>query len=188
MDETDAQVVSWSMIGDSTAFVELTWRHSAAIHRYLSRRAGRAQADALLGEVWVQAFRSRASYDHAWPDARPWLFGIARNVLRAHWRASALLPPCFLAAVTDPWPKVDDQLDATARRHELELALESLTEAEREVLLLVAWEQLSQAEIAFVLGIPPGTVRSRLHRARAVMRGELAVGNPAADDRLLKEN
>jgi RNA polymerase sigma-70 factor (ECF subfamily) len=98
------------------------------------------------------------------------------------------LPPCFLAAVTDPWPKVDDQLDATARRHELELALESLTEAEREVLLLVAWEQLSQAEIAFVLGIPPGTVRSRLHRARAVMRGELAVGNPAADDRLLKEN
>jgi RNA polymerase sigma-70 factor (ECF subfamily) len=188
MDETDVEIVSWSVIGDSSTFVELTSRHSAAIHRYLSRRAGRAQADDLLGEVWVQAFRSRASYDHSWPDARPWLYGIARNVLRAHWRASARPTPRIPAAVTDPWANVDDQLDAAARHHELEQALESLTEEEREVLLLVAWEQLSQAEIAFMLGIPPGTVRSRLHRARAVMRGELALGDLVANDSSLKED
>jgi hypothetical protein len=48
MEETDAQIVSWSTIGDSSAFAELTWRHNVAIHQYLSRRAGRAQADDLL--------------------------------------------------------------------------------------------------------------------------------------------
>jgi len=188
MEETDAQIVSWSTIGDSSAFAELTWRHNVAIHQYLSRRAGRAQADDLLGEVWVQAFRARSSYDHAWPDARPWLYGIARNVLRAHWRAMARPAPRIPTAVSDPWPKLDEQLDAEARRPELKRALESLTDDEREVLLLLAWEQLSQAEIAFVLGVPPGTVRSRLHRARTAMRGQLSAEGLLAEDNLLKEN
>ena len=65
MEETDAQIVSWSTIGDASAFVELTWRHGVAIHRYLSRRAGGAEADDLLGEVWVQAF------GHAPPTTTP---------------------------------------------------------------------------------------------------------------------
>ena len=98
MEETDAQIVSWSTIGDASAFVELTWRHGVAIHRYLSRRAGGAEADDLLGEVWVQAFRARATDDHAWPDARPWLYGIARNVLLAslacHRAAGTSNPDC----------------------------------------------------------------------------------------------
>ncbi|MGD0982491.1 MAG: sigma-70 family RNA polymerase sigma factor [Acidimicrobiales bacterium] len=188
MEETDEQILSWSTIGDSSAFIELTWRHGAAIHRYLSRRAGRAQADDLLGEVWVQAFRSRATYDHAWPDARPWLYGIARNVLRAHWRATARPAPRIPTAVSDPWPSVDEQLDAKARRPELKRALEGLTDDEREVLLLVTWEQLSQAEIAFVLGVPAGTVRSRLHRARTAMRGQLGAEGLLAKDKLLKES
>ncbi len=153
MEETDAQIVSWSTIGDSSAFVELTWRHNVAIHQYLSRRAGRAQADDLVGEVWVQAFRARSSYDHAWPDARPWLYGRARNVLRARWRAMARPAPRIPTAVSDPWPELDEQLDAEARRPELKRAFESLTDDEREVLLLLAWEQLSQAEIAFMLGV-----------------------------------
>ena len=187
MEETDAQIVGWSTIGDSSAFIELTRRHNVAIHQYLSRRAGRAQADDLLGEVWVQAFRARSSYDQAWPDARPWLYGIARNVLRAHWRAMARLAPQVPVAVSDPWPNVDDQLDAEARGLELRRGLDSLTEDEREVLLLVAWEQLSQAEIASILSIPPGTVRSRLHRARAIIRGQLDAEDPLAKDELLKE-
>ena len=84
--------------------------------------------------------------------------------------------------------KLDEQLDAEARRPELKRALESLSDDEREVLLLLAWEQLSQAEIAFVLGVPPGTVRSRLHRARTVMRAELGAEGLLAEDKLLKES
>jgi DNA-directed RNA polymerase specialized sigma24 family protein len=83
MDETDEQVVSWSEAGDPAAFVELVWRHGPAVHAYLARRTGRQDADDLLGEVWLRAFKGRASYDRRCPDARPWLYGIARNVLRA---------------------------------------------------------------------------------------------------------
>jgi RNA polymerase sigma-70 factor (ECF subfamily) len=63
-------------------------------------------------------------------------------------------------------------------------ALRALPAAEREVLLLVAWEQLTPAEAAAVLGVPQGTVRSRLHRARAALRPLLAgnAGNPSNDD------
>lgn len=86
MEETDAQILAWSTIGDPGAFVEVTWRHGVAIHAYLCRRAGQDRADDLLGDVWLQAFRSRAGYDQSWPDVRPWLYGISRNVLRAHWR------------------------------------------------------------------------------------------------------
>ena len=86
-------------------FVELFWQHGAAVHAYLSRRAGRQDADDLLGEVWLQAFRSRERYDHRWASALPWLYGIARNVLRAHWRTDPPVPsPAEPLASHDPWP------------------------------------------------------------------------------------
>jgi len=178
MEETDAQIVSWSTIGDASAFVELTWRHGVAIHRYLSRRAGGAEADDLLGEVWVQAFRARATYDHAWPDARPWLYGIARNVLRAHWRATARRAPRIPTAVSDPWPKLDEQLDAEARRPELKRALESLTDVEREVLLLAAGVLMGVGDSAAALAESCGC-GARDRRSRATRRGAARLLPPA---------
>lgn len=69
---------------------------------------------------------------------------------------------------------VVDRLDSAARAQLLVSALRALPPAERDVLLLVAWEQLTPAEAAVVLGVPPGTARSRLHRARAALRLVLA--------------
>ena len=116
MDETDEQLLGWSKAGDQAAFVEIFWRHGSAVHAYLSRRAGRQDADDLLSEVWLRAFRGRTSYDCRYPDARPWLYGIARNVLRAHWR-EADRPLAFTeeAAATDPWSDADRRLDAAAQ-------------------------------------------------------------------------
>jgi RNA polymerase sigma-70 factor (ECF subfamily) len=188
MDRTDAKIVSSSQIGDPAAFVELVWRHASAVHGYLCRRTDRQLADDLLGEVFVQAFKSRANYDDRSRDARPWLYGIARNVLRAHWRASARPQPRIEAAISDPWSEVDEQLDAQSRRGELERALAQLTDDEREILLLVAWERLSASEIATALAIPQGTVRSRLHRARAVMRKHVAVPSAILDNRMFWES
>ena len=76
----------------------------------------------------------------------------------------------------DPWDEVIDRLDsaAAARTREMVGAVRALPPEEREVLLLVAWEQLTPAQAALVLGIPPGTARSRLHRARAALRPVLA--------------
>ncbi|HEX3785592.1 MAG TPA: sigma-70 family RNA polymerase sigma factor [Pseudonocardiaceae bacterium] len=168
---------------DRSGFVDLFWRHGPAVHSYLSRRAGRQDADDLLGEVWLQAFRSRTRYDRSWPDPLPWLYGIAHNVLRAHLRshrptAGYQQPPDRPA--DDPWSAVDDRLDAARDAPMIRAALAALTADDREVLLLVAWEQLRPAEVAIALDLPQGTVRSRLHRARTQLRRHLDTSEPAA--------
>jgi RNA polymerase sigma factor (sigma-70 family) len=173
VDETDAVILGSSVAGNPGAFVELVWRHNAAVHAYLARRAGRQVADDLVAEVWLRAFAARATYDHQRADARPWLYGIARHALSAHWRETGRVIPIIPAAVSDPWPEIDERLDAGARRAELESALRTLSGGERETLLLVAWERLSSAEIALVLEVPASTVRNRLARARNQLRGQL---------------
>ena len=178
MDETDEQVVSWSEAGDPAAFVELVWRHGPAVHAYLARRTGRQDADDLLGEVWLRAFKGRASYDRRCPDARPWLYGIARNVLRAHWRyASRPMVHTVAPDSSDAWSDVDVRLDAAAQGETLRQVLAALSEDEREVLLLVVWEELTPAEVSVVLGIPQGTARSRLHRALSAFRSDAAINS-----------
>lgn len=171
VDETDEQLVGWSVAGDTAAFVDLFWRHGPAVHAYLARRAGRQNADDLLSDVWLRAFKGRASW-HG-PEVLPWLYGIAHNVLRAHWRQGARLQPVVpLLDGTDPWPDVDARLDAQAQHELIREVLGSLSEDEREVLLLVVWEQLTPAQVAITLGIPQGTARSRLHRALSTLRGD----------------
>jgi len=177
--ETDGVLIERSARGRPDAFVEVVRRHEVAVHAFLARRAGRQAADDLLGEVWVRAFGGRAGFDPAHSDARPWLYGIARNVLRAHWRGAGSGRPADRAGAVeavDPWDDVIDRLDSAtaARTREMVGAVRALPPEEREVLLLVAWEQLTPAQAALVLGIPPGTARSRLHRARAALRPVLA--------------
>jgi RNA polymerase sigma factor (sigma-70 family) len=180
--ETDGALIERSVRGRPDAFVEVVRRHEVAVHGFLARRAGRQAADDLLGEVWVRAFAARGGYDPGHEDARPWLYGIARNVLRAHWRArrDAGRPA---AEAVDPWDDVVDRLDSAARVRVLASALRALPAAERDVLLLVAWEQLTPAEAAVVLGVPQGTVRSRLHRARAALRPVLAGSPEGAEEK-----
>ena len=174
MHESDAALVGRAVAGESAAFAELLRRHDQAVHAYLARRSGRQDADDLLSEVWLRAFEARASYDRRWPDARPWLYGIARNVLRAHWRRLGRTAPAVLAGSSDPWPDVDARIDAAAGVSALRRALAELPPGDRAVLLLVSWEGLAPAEVAVALGIPQGTARSRLHRARTSIRRLLA--------------
>ena len=111
MDESDAEIVRRSTNEDAKAFGELFWRHNGAVHGYLARRAGRDTADDLVAEVWLRAFRNRSNFDLGYPDARPWLYGIARNVLHSHWRQMNKALPLLPSACTDPWPDVDELLD-----------------------------------------------------------------------------
>jgi RNA polymerase sigma-70 factor (ECF subfamily) len=171
----DGTLIERSARGRPDAFVEVVRRHEAAVHAFLARRAGPQAAADLLGEVWLRAFAGRGGYDPAHSDARPWLYGIARNVLRAHWRAARDAGPAAAPELAaDPWDEVVDRLDSAARARALLAAVRALPAAEREVLLLVAWEELTPAQAAVVLGVPQGTARSRLHRARAALRLALA--------------
>jgi len=170
---SDAELIGRSLSGDLEAFVEVVSRHEAAVWAYLVRRAGQELAEDLLGEVWVHAFESRGAFDRSFPDARPWLFGVARNALRRHWRSRradhviADLADAAPAAL-DPWPAVDERIDGMRA---LRRALAQLRPEEREVLFLVVWEELSIADAARTLGIPAGTARYYLHQARVTLRG-----------------
>jgi len=187
--ETDREWRGLPESADARDFLDLFWRHGPAVHAYLARRTGRQHADDLLGEVWLRAFRGRGSYDHRWPDARPWLYGIARNVLRAHWRSAGRSDGANVETMApDPWPDADSRLDAAAMLDSLRGVLATLSDAEREVLFLVTWEQLTPAEVALVLGIPQGTARSRLHRALSVLRTGLDVDPDGSADSDQKEN
>lgn len=170
----DDHAVIAASLARPEAFGELFERHALELHRFLSRRLGDL-ADDLLGEVFAVAFERRASYQAQLSDARPWLFGIATNLVRRHhraestrYRALARVPVALVAL--DSSEEAVASVDTAALRPRLAQALAALKTADRDVLLLLAWGQLDQAEVAAALGVPLGTVRSRLHRARQQLR------------------
>jgi RNA polymerase sigma-70 factor (ECF subfamily) len=176
--EQDAAIIAGSC-QQPERFAAVFDRHAPVIYRYLLRRVGRGSADDLVAETFLVAFAKRRSYDPRRPDARPWLYGIATNVVAQHRRDEVRWCRLLATACDEPeTPGHADRVvaDATAGsvRSLLAKALAGLAGVDRDVLLLVAYEELSYEEVARALAIPVGTVRSRLHRARAQLREALA--------------
>jgi RNA polymerase sigma-70 factor (ECF subfamily) len=140
-----------------------------ALHRYLARRVGASAADDLAAEAFTVAFRNWERLDPERP-VRPWLYGIAANVMRHHWRKERRMLRAYARTGVDP-VSTEDEPAADAR--ELAAALAELRRDEREILLLTAWAELTDAEIAGALDLPVGTVKSRLSRAREKLRNRL---------------
>ncbi len=176
MDETDAAIVAASLQTPGE-FGVLFDRHAAVVLRFLARRVNPAEAEALLGEVFRVAFERRASFELDRSSARPWLYGIAANLVARHHRSEArrLRATARIAARRvmneDPADRAVTTTDARDRWARVAESIAGLPLAERQTLLLFAWEGLSYAEIADALNVPVGTVRSRLNRARARLTG-----------------
>lgn len=169
---TDAEVIARSLI-NSDEFGEIFARHFETIFRFAAKRVDRDLAVDLTGEVFIRAFQLRARYDLSRPLCRPWLYGIASNVVGDHIRRRAVanrVGASLREETPDPAEIVNDRLAAQALAAALKNALSKLRSKDRDVLLLFALEELAYAEIAEVLSIPVGTVRSRLARARRRMR------------------
>jgi len=157
------------------AFAAVYDRHAGVLFRFLVRRVGRDTADELLGETFRIAFERRATFDTTRPDARPWLYGIATNLIARHRRAemrrikatARLVPDPYADAVAD---RVAAGLDARDMWPAVAEAIAGLPDGDRDALLLLVWEELSYEEIASALQVPVGTVRSRLNRARRRIR------------------
>ena len=172
---TDADVLAASRC-EPQVFIVIFDRHFAAISRYLGRRLRWPVAEELAAEVFATAFAARARYDVSRPDALPWLYGIAANAVRTHARREERELELVARAGADPAVTRIDSTDGVASGLESTLAkgLLRLSVDEREVLLLFAWADLGYEQIAEALGIPVGTVKSRLNRARAGVRAALA--------------
>lgn len=177
-DLTDGEVIARSQRAPEL-FAVVFDRHQASVHAYAARRAGREAADDVLAEVFLAAFASRKRFDPSFDSALPWLYGIAGNVLKRQWRTLAAADRLHHSAASQPDAAeshedgVADRLDSAAQWVVVRDLLEDLAEGDREAILLFAWEELSYPEIALAMGIPVGTVRSRIHRARARLRGAL---------------
>ena len=177
--DDDAAVIESSWL-EPERFAVLFDRHAPHIYRYLARRAGCQVADDLVAETFLAAFAKRDRYDLSHPDARPWLYGIATNLVGQHRRDQARQDRITQAAAAAE-PEVPGHADrvaadvtAQAMRTLLEGALAVLSAGDRDVLLLIAFEQLTYQEVSRALAIPVGTVQSRLHRARTKVRQVLA--------------
>ena len=155
------------------AFTALFERHWDGLYRFCLNRAGAAGED-IAAEAFRVAFDRRKRYDSRYSDARPWLFGIATNLLRDHFR-SARREESKLSrsAAMEVLSHTDGELNELERQllgPHLTEALKDIPAADRDALLLLAWADLDYEQIAQALGIPLGTVRSRIHRARQRVR------------------
>jgi RNA polymerase sigma factor (sigma-70 family) len=175
----DAAVIEQSWHEPET-FAELYDRYAAPIHRYVTRRLGDGPADDVVAETFLAAFRMRRRYDLSRSDARPWLYMIGK-----HRRAEVRMLRALARTGTDPAAeghadRVDNQVSAASAQRALAAALAGLAAGDREVLLLIAWADLSYDEAAVALEIPVGTVRSRLNRARRKTREALGGQDPTS--------
>lgn len=163
-------LVEWRRIYDEQA---------ADLYGFLARRVGRDLAEDLLADTFEAAISSVDTYDSARGSTRVWLFGIASNLVRRHWRSEERRLNALHRDVATPTTSIDplltmsgviDRVDASSDVRALIAELGRLDETDRELLALTGWESMSSAEAGAVLGIPAATVRSRIRRARARLR------------------
>ncbi|MFI0354628.1 RNA polymerase sigma factor [Actinomadura sp. 9N407] len=185
-DADDAELIERSLLAPET-FAVLFDRYASRVHRYLARRVGPDEADDLVSGTFLAAFEQRRRFDPArsGSGALPWLLGIATNQMRGHWRAEArrwktLARARPEGAEASPAERVAARVDAGVAARSLTGALAAMQPGDRDALLLLAWADLTYAEIATALEIPVGTVRSRIHRARGRLR-EHVDGTPIAE-------
>ena len=172
---SDGEAIARSL-HDPDAFVLVFERHFDILCGYLSRRVGRTIGEELAAETFTRAFAKRDRYSADYADARPWLFGIALNLLRTHARKERRELRAYARAGVDPLAREGDEADAGLGARELAGALARLSAKDREILLLFVWADLPYEAIAQALDLPVGTVRSRLSRARGRLR-ELLEGS-----------
>jgi RNA polymerase sigma-70 factor (ECF subfamily) len=186
MEESDGAVIA-SSLETPGVFGAIFDRHGSTLLRFLARRVDPAEAEDLLGEVFRIAFERRSAFERDRASARPWLYGIAANVVAKHHRSEArrframARVPAGRPLDEDPAERAVAAADAGARWTRVMDAIGALPEAERQVLLLFAWEELSYEEIALALGVPMGTVRSRLSRGRARLATLTRAGDTVTD-------
>jgi RNA polymerase sigma-70 factor, ECF subfamily len=161
-------------------FVALFDEYYDRIAAYFMRRMVDHQtAEDIAASTFCEAYDRRATYDPERGDPQAWLYGIAINLARRHFRSEIRRLKAYSRALsreTEAGDSVDEicgRVDAQSSAGTIAAALGTLSLGDYEVLTLHCWADLSHAEIAAALGIPEGTVKSRLNRARRKMRAPL---------------
>ena len=170
---TDADLIAASL-SEPEVFEDVFRRHYQPVRAYLQRRIGADVGEELAAQTFVVAFDQRDRFDASYPSSRAWLFAIATNLLRHHARDEERHRRLLMQNVTKLAPRWlehdDDRLAAALVFPALLRALSGLEPRDRDAFLLFALADLSYDEVAKALDIPIGTVRSRISRARRLVR------------------
>ncbi|MER6083007.1 RNA polymerase sigma factor [Streptomyces sp. NPDC001833] len=162
--------------GDPEAFRELFQEMSQAIYAHAHRALGDwSLAEDVMSVTFLEVWRLRDRLEEEERPVQPWVYGIATNVLRNRSRArrrhgKTLERLSSLGSVPDFSSEVTDRIADAERLAAARAALKRLRRSDRDVFMLCVWSDLSYAEAAQALGVPIGTVRSRLSRARDRLR------------------
>jgi RNA polymerase sigma-70 factor (ECF subfamily) len=162
--------------GDQRALRRLYERHSGGMFRLLRRLTSDAGvAEEILQETWLAVWQSAGSF-RAESSVRGWLYGVARRQAHNRLRRASVVEVDLAEAaeVADATPGVEDRVLAGAEQQALAAAVTELPEHLREVLVLVLAEDLSYPEVSAALGIPVGTVKSRMSHARRQLSARLS--------------
>ena len=166
---TDASIIERALTRPAE-FAEIFDRHYDSIRDYLTRRLPGAVADEVAAETFLIAFDRRSAYRFEYASARPWLFGIATNLLgrcrRDERRRMAAYRRSVAASPGDTTEDIAARADASMMKRAIAAAIAELEPGDRDALLLQALAELTYPEIAIALDLPVGAVKSRLHRAR----------------------
>jgi RNA polymerase sigma-70 factor, ECF subfamily len=193
MEPSDADLWTRSRRGDRDAFGALFERHAKALYNYCFRRIGSwATAEDMLSVVFIEAWRRR---DQDLPPDKvlPWLYGIATNVVRNQRRserrhAAALRRVPGVRSEPDFAAMSDERVDDEWQTQGALNLLRKLPRREQDAFVLCAWMELSYEDAATALGVPVGTVRSRLSRARTRLRElDPGSGHEQGDSTTFKE-
>ena len=174
--------------GHASAFGVLFERHAGRIYNYCFRRTGDwALAEDLTSATFLLAWRSRGREALEAESALPLLYGIATNVLRNQRRSLRRRREAFARLPLERTEELDfaedasTRLDDQAAMRQLLRLFARLPRREQDVVALCDWSELSYEDAALALGIPIGTVRSRLARGRRRWRELAAAGGPEGD-------
>jgi len=164
-------------------------QHVDAIYGFLARRVGAQLAEELTAQTFVEALDRHDRYDPERGPIGPWLFGIAANLLRRHYRQEERALRAIAAYAgrqphvgEDDEERIESRIVADERWPAVAEALLAMSPGERDVLLLYAWADLPYSAIAGVLDVPVGTVRSRLSRARGRLTAILGPTSSSSED------
>jgi len=171
--ETDAELIRRSF-DEPRAFEQVFDRHYEVVRLYAQRLVGRSDGEEIAAQTFEEAFASRSRFDgERFSSARPWLVGITHNLARHHARTERVRRDGAQRAPSDRETEPEFRPEAEDARRlgpAIRRALLALPDAERQTFMLYALAELSYPEVAQVLRVPLGTVRSRIHRARAALR------------------
>ena len=168
--QEDAVLAIRCQLGEHDAWVELVARWHPRLWRFVRRMlTNQSTAEDVLQTIWLRIVRSMVQLEH--PEAlAAWLYRIARLAIADQLREQYRRPPAELLIDVE---SDDDAMQSLDVSDSVEKGLSHLHPTDREALVLYYFEQRSVKEVAEICGVPPGTIKSRLHRARTSIRKAL---------------